>query len=243
MLLAAGASPACRRRDGRGSALHLAARSGCAPVFAALLAAGADLAPRPVGSLASNYGDAAAADGGAWSETIATVHWLQLAVERGHAAVLRLALDAGLGVETRDADLFKKTPLHNAVFYGREECARLLVERGADVNACFSWTRVLEADESGISSREVSVARARQPGASAGDAGAGEFMWRHDRSVLDCALKGDVGRPPLSADFLSLLRARGAKAAEDMDMGAFRGLVGLTDKARGRLAEQGFPAP
>ena len=44
--------------------------------------------------------------------------------------VLRLLLDQGVGVNTQNGDGF--TPLHVATLWGREGCARLLLERGAD---------------------------------------------------------------------------------------------------------------
>ena len=157
-----------------------------------------------------------------------------VAAERGHTDVVRLALDAGVDVEFRDADHFKKTPLHNAVYFGREECARLLIARGADVNAVFSWTRVVDADEAGISSlaQEVSVLHSD---------GTGKFSFRRDDSVLDCALNRSKDSAPLSRDFIDLLLARGAKTAKAM--GGFRGIVGLTAKARSDIAAAGMPAP
>ena len=44
--------------------------------------------------------------------------------------VLCLLLDQGVGVNTQNGDGF--TPLHVAALWGREGCARLLLEREAD---------------------------------------------------------------------------------------------------------------
>jgi hypothetical protein len=58
------------------------------------------------------------------------------AVQRGDAGAVRTLLDAGAAVNEPNADGF--TPLLLAAFEGHEEAARILVAKGADVNARVS---------------------------------------------------------------------------------------------------------
>lgn len=60
---------------------------------------------------------------------------LGLAVFYGHTEVVRYLLGRGVPVDTPSADGACSTPLHWSVMRGRVAIARLLLERGADVNA------------------------------------------------------------------------------------------------------------
>jgi ankyrin repeat protein len=57
---------------------------------------------------------------------------LHRAAQAGHAAVLTALLDHGVPVDQQDDN--DETALHYAAWFGSEPCARLLVERGADVD-------------------------------------------------------------------------------------------------------------
>lgn len=63
-------------------------------------------------------------------ERMCLIHW---AADRGHAAVVRLLLARGAGVDARDAD--GQTPLHYAACCQHAEVVRALVEAGAHVLA------------------------------------------------------------------------------------------------------------
>ena len=54
------------------------------------------------------------------------------AAQKGDVAAITAALDAGAGVDESDGTA---TPLYYAVWMGHTEAAKLLIERGADVNA------------------------------------------------------------------------------------------------------------
>ena len=62
------------------------------------------------------------------------VNALEKALEDGDAAALRTALDAGVTWSPR-AESEGLTPLHVAAANGQLECARLLLDRGADTDA------------------------------------------------------------------------------------------------------------
>ena len=204
MLLKAGADPTCRRRDGRGSAVHFAGRWGNAYIFKELLLRGSDPVPRPVGSLAFNYDD-----DGIWTETIGSVHYLQLAAERGHDDVIRIMLDAGVPVDFRDVDQFKRTPLLNALYFRCESTARLLLERGADVNALYRYTRFENIEQGGVTA-EQTLMRVAAKGVKS------HFV--EDCSPLDCAkrLPREVNGKQLSDELIADLIARGAKPAKEL---------------------------
>ena len=57
---------------------------------------------------------------------------LSWAAENGHEAVLKLLLDKGAELETRDTR-YSQTPLSWAVQYGREAVVKLLLEKGAEL--------------------------------------------------------------------------------------------------------------
>jgi hypothetical protein len=173
-------------------------------------------------------------------ETIATVHYLQLAAERGHDDVIRIMLDAGVPVDFRDADQFKRTPLINAVYFGRESTARLLLERGADLNAMYCYHRIDGAIEEGVSSANEKIRIL--PAAL-------ERHVRIDMSVLDCARRHSG---TLRKEFVAELVASGAKRAcelggvsEDEGPGSFEsGLAEIAELLReiGRAQMQGQAA-
>jgi len=58
---------------------------------------------------------------------------LALAAQHGHAEIVRLLLDGGEDANRYNPEHYHghATPLHEAVWYGREAVVRLLVERGA----------------------------------------------------------------------------------------------------------------
>lgn len=120
-LLAAGADPF---PDRGWSALHLAAWSGRTAIVEALLEEGvpADLLAGPDDD---PLGCAA----------------LHLAVVRGHRAVVTQLLDAGAWIDRRDGAGF--TPLHQAAEADDVEMLKLLIERGARVNALCADTTPL----------------------------------------------------------------------------------------------------
>ncbi|KAM0499222.1 hypothetical protein ACHAQF_006373 [Verticillium nonalfalfae] len=58
---------------------------------------------------------------------------LRVAVSQGHAAVVKLLLDAGAAVDATEMDESPQTPLHTAVIAGRVDIVQMLLEKGADV--------------------------------------------------------------------------------------------------------------
>lgn len=68
------------------------------------------------------------ARGGSWDMTV-----LSIAAHKGHLAVLKLLLDKGANLESRDTD--GETPLMNGVNGGFEKIVAELVQRGADKDA------------------------------------------------------------------------------------------------------------
>jgi cytochrome c len=69
------------------------------------------------------------------------------AAMNGDVAAITAALDAGAGIDESDGTA---TPLYFAVWMGHIEAAKLLIERGADVNAaptpgvlrsCWLWQK------------------------------------------------------------------------------------------------------
>jgi ankyrin repeat protein len=62
----------------------------------------------------------------------------------------------GAGAQARSADGF--TPLHLACFMGRPECARILVDAGADVNAVADNPSRVRPLHSAVASRQSAIA-------------------------------------------------------------------------------------
>jgi ankyrin repeat protein len=113
-LLAEGADANQRLRSGD-TALHRAARLGYGDVVKALLAHGAEVDAKD--------------DGGATPLVDARSAW-----------VTEMLLDAGAAVEPEPAPYM--TPLGRALAWGDDDCARLLLARGADVNRTDNCGRV-----------------------------------------------------------------------------------------------------
>lgn len=63
-----------------------------------------------------------------------SIDLLNIAAYQGHTAILKLLLDLGLG-NVIDADSLGLTPLHKAAERGKTQSCKLLLERGANVNA------------------------------------------------------------------------------------------------------------
>ena len=64
-------------------------------------------------------------------ELPSTLMW---AAEEGHEAVVRLLLDRGADIESRDTE-YGQSPLSLAARYGHEAVVRLLLDRGADTES------------------------------------------------------------------------------------------------------------
>jgi cytohesin len=64
---------------------------------------------------------------------------LQIAVEQGEMSVVRMLLDSGCRVDSRNAHGRGGTALHVTAFLERPAMARLLIERGADVDAADNY--------------------------------------------------------------------------------------------------------
>ena len=64
----------------------------------------------------------------------ATIRLFQAAYN-GSVADVQVALDAGADVNASTPDPFRDTPLHIAVEYGDLDIVKLLITKGADVNA------------------------------------------------------------------------------------------------------------
>ncbi|KAL8948938.1 MAG: hypothetical protein Q9222_004914 [Ikaeria aurantiellina] len=65
---------------------------------------------------------------------------LHLSCWRGSAAVVRIMLDLGIGIEERDLE-YQETPLIKAASTGQTHILRLLIERGADIYAVNPYGR------------------------------------------------------------------------------------------------------
>jgi len=80
---------------------------------------------------------------------------LHLAAFFGHAELAGALLDRRAQIEARSTNPMKNTPLHAAVAGGRLEVVKLLLNHGADVNACQEggWTPLQAAAQNG--NREI----------------------------------------------------------------------------------------
>jgi ankyrin repeat protein len=147
--------------------LHVASSEGREPVVRLLIARGADVnavneeyeTPLHVAARKGHWGVVAAlaglgADMDEWGTPVGTV--LDLAVDAGDIGSVRLLLDLGANVDgaedTKANPIVGCTPLFHAVWRGHEAIVRLLLEKGAHVNATRQEdgsTPLLEAAESG----------------------------------------------------------------------------------------------
>jgi ankyrin repeat protein len=105
------AAPDVNGDDGFVPPLFLAERCNSEPIVKRLLSAGA-LVDRP-----------------SWGRTC-----LHMATGNNHIGIVKLLLDGGAKVDSCDENS-ARTPLHVAAWFGYAECARLLLQFGADPNA------------------------------------------------------------------------------------------------------------
>jgi ankyrin repeat protein len=162
LLLDAGADPDARGRDGR-SAIRLATRAGRPETADLLRRAGARDDTTAVDRF---LGACAVADAGAARAVLAEVPGLVAGLDRDDLAALvdaadhagpapvALMLDLGFPIGTRRPQ-DGATALHAAAYRGRVDVVRLLLERGADVDAldgqwrstAVSWATVGSGEE------------------------------------------------------------------------------------------------
>ena len=131
-LLKAGASPrpSKLRVDSLERCIDVAGgQLGNAQLFSALLDAGADPILLPYQWRYTNG-------------TIGSVNYCSLAAERGFTDIVVLALQAGASLETRTYDFCETTLLGLAAGGGHLALVRMLLGRGADVNATFRGTAI-----------------------------------------------------------------------------------------------------
>jgi ankyrin repeat protein len=141
LLVRFGADISQRRRDG-GTAHTLAALHGNQAVVAWLLAHGAkdELSPLERFVAACTRGDRVTADAILQADShlradLSIEHhlMLQVAAERGDAAVLETMLECGFNADVKDTD--GVTALHRAALSGHADAVRVLLAHGASVNA------------------------------------------------------------------------------------------------------------
>jgi uncharacterized protein len=152
LLLASKADPNAKDNQGR-TALMAAAMSGNAPVLDALFGAGADPNVSDAGhGTPMTY---AAAEGHAEAMQALQKHGIKpsasdlaLAAAGCHADAVRVALAAGVSANGADGDV---VPLLSAAGANCVDVVRLLLERGADVNAKDhdGWTALIKASQAG----------------------------------------------------------------------------------------------
>ena len=109
------------------SALDLAGKAGDARVFQTMLEMGFSPHPRPITAALSTVT-------GADMHLVNNSDYLTIATERGHAAIIRLAVGAGVDVNFRSVDKHKCTLLHTAVSFADASAAsaNALLDLGAD---------------------------------------------------------------------------------------------------------------
>ncbi len=147
MLLFAGARPSAVTRNGNYTPLHMAARKGRGTAVKALLEGGAD--PR-----------ATTSSGGATA--------LHFAAGEGDSLSIAALLAADLEVDAREG-AWEQTPLMWAAAYNRVPAIRLLVARGADVEAVSKVENMAEIEkaeraELTARSRRVAALKAAERG-------------------------------------------------------------------------------
>ena len=138
---------------------------------------------------------------GADMQMVNTSDYLTLATERGHAAIIRLAVKAGVDVNFRSVDKYKCTLLHTAVDFADATAAAVnaLLDLGADVNAVYTY---------------------RYPRTLAGNGTSYPNGRDEKRTALDRAIKGDrfTGAPYYA--LIARLRGLGGKTAADLPASA-----------------------
>jgi ankyrin repeat protein len=135
-------------RLGNYTPLHLAAERGNAAVVVRLLAAGSNVA----------------------SLTTTGVQPIHLAAEAGNAEAVRALLDQGAGINVKDAT-HGRTPLIFAASKDRVDAMKLLVARGADVQATTTVIDYVERSKTDSADRSAATAAARGSGGGAGAGG------------------------------------------------------------------------
>lgn len=139
---------------------------------------------------------------------MSVVTYLTLVVERGFVDVLRVALDAGVSVDSCTPDHHKSPLICVAAMYGQTETARELIARGADVNATFLFIK----PKAGI---PILVFALKDKNGETYHIDRPMCVTACDLSALDIALGFYCNREP-NPSLVKLLRQAGAKTAIEL---------------------------
>lgn len=212
-LLAHGATADFKRplaMMGEGRAIDYAGRKGYARVFEALIAKGSGAAPWAL----TTYSDMMSPSSPAAPMRMVvnvSLTYADFAAERGHAAVLRLALAAGLNPNHRSP--VKIPLLFTATYYqsrGQLETVALLLDAGADVNAMYRLVMPMTGAVG-----HYSTVVMKEDGQAYDICVETRFLVA-DFTALDSALGKYSRSSVIHPQLVSLLRLRGAKTGVEL---------------------------